>query len=196
MPITSLDQLDLNGTYTYADYLTWQVQERLELLRGKVFLMSPAPNLNHQRIVTKLTTFVSYHLLDHPCQVFVAPFDVRLPKLGTLPEDQVYNVVQPDICVICDDAKLDEQGCNGAPDLVIEVLSPGNTRKEMRQKFSLYEEAGVQEYWLVSPTDPSLIRYVRNEAGIFIGKQPLTDEDSVETDMLPGLVVDLARVFG
>lgn len=196
MPITDLSQLDLNGTYTYADYLTWRVKERLELLRGRISLMSPAPNLYHQKIVTKLSAFVTTHLHGSTCQPFVAPFDVRLPKLGSKPADEIYTVVQPDICVICDESKLDIQGCKGAPDLVVEVLSPGNTRKEMRDKYSLYEEAGVKEYWMVEPSHPSLTRYVLNEQGIFIGLQPLTDLDTLETAILPGFSVELGAVFG
>ncbi|MEM7654646.1 MAG: Uma2 family endonuclease [Bacteroidota bacterium] len=196
MPITELSQLDVHATYTYADYLTWQVKERLELFKGRISLMSPAPNMYHQKIVTKLSVFIGHYLLDKSCQAFVAPFDVRLPKRGSQPTDNIYTVVQPDICVICDESKLDVQGCNGAPDLMVEVLSPGNSRKEMREKYSLYEDAGVKEYWLVDPSHPSLTRYVLNEAGIFIGLQPLTDLDRVETDLLPGWSVELKQVFG
>lgn len=196
MAITDLSQLDLNGTYTYADYLTWQVTERIELLKGKIALMSPAPNLYHQRIVTRLSAFITTYLMGHHCQSFVAPFDVRLPKPGSPPEDQVYTVVQPDICMVCDEAKLDVQGCIGAPDLVVEVLSPGNTRREMRDKYSLYEEAGVKEYWLVDPAHPSLTRYVLNEQGIFIGLQPLTETETLETDLLPNWSLALKDVFG
>ncbi|MDV7396126.1 Uma2 family endonuclease, partial [Arthrospira platensis SPKY1] len=101
-----------------------------------------------------------------PCQVFHAPFDVRLPKKG---QPEVYTVVQPDLCVVCDQGKLDEKGCMGAPDLVVEILSPGNTHREMREKYEVYEEAGVKEYWLVSPWDKTVLVYVLNEEGIFIG---------------------------
>ncbi|MEO0897864.1 MAG: Uma2 family endonuclease [Bacteroidota bacterium] len=196
MPITQLSQLDLNRTYTYADYLTWQVKDRLELLRGKISLMSPAPNLNHQKIVGNLFIYIGQFLLKKPCHAFVAPFDVRLPRIDSSEGEAIYTVVQPDICVICDENKLDQQGCKGAPDLVVEVLSPGNTHKEMREKYGLYEEAGVHEYWLVDPTHLIVTRYIRNEEGIFIGKQPLTDQDTLDTPLLPGLTIDLKDVFG
>ena len=191
MAITHISQLDMNGVYTFRDYMSWQIQERLELLRGKIALMSPAPNVYHQKVVSNFHVLLGHFLFEDPCQTFVAPFDVRLPvKNGDRD-----TVVQPDICVVCDQSKLDEQVCNGAPDLVVEVLSPGNTRKEMREKFDLYEEAGVKEYWLVNPSDPSIIKYVRSEEEIFIGKQPLTDEDVLTTDLFPGLEIDLSRVF-
>ncbi len=195
MAITELDQLDLDKSYSYADYLTWRLQERLELLRGKIALMSPAPNLYHQKIVGKLHIFVGSFLLHQPCQVFVAPFDVRLPIGKHRSNEETYTVVQPDICVVCDDSKLDEQGCKGAPDLVVEVLSPGNTRREMRDKFTLYEEAGVKEYWMVDPTYQAVNRFLLNEEGIFIGKRPLTDQEILKTDLLPGLEIELAEVF-
>ncbi len=198
MPIRSLSQLDLNKTYTYADYLSWQIKDRIELLKGKIQLMSPAPNMQHQRISGKLFLRIGNHLRNQRCEVFSAPFDVRLPKKPQSGEEdtQVYTVVQPDLCVICDPHKLDEKGCIGAPELVIEILSPGNSHREMREKFTLYEEAGVLEYWIVSPMQSDLLRYVRNEEGVFIGKQPLTDQDQVETPLLPGLVVALGEVFG
>jgi Uma2 family endonuclease len=198
MPIRSLSELDLNQTYTYADYLSWQIKERIELLKGKIQLMSPAPNMQHQRISSNLHGILWTFLKAHHCQVFSAPFDVRLsPKSKPSSEDEkVYTVVQPDLCVICDPSKLDEKGCIGAPELVIEILSPGNSHREMREKFTLYEEAGVLEYWIVSPMQSDLLRYVRNEEGVFIGKQPLTNQDQVETPLLPGLVVELGEVFG
>ncbi|RMG69292.1 MAG: Uma2 family endonuclease [Bacteroidetes bacterium] len=195
MAVTHLSQLDLEKAYSYADYLTWQLQERLELLRGKIALMSPAPNLYHQKIVGKLHIFVGQFLLHRSCQVFVAPFDVRLPRQQQDSDEETFTVVQPDICVVCDEGKLDERGCKGAPDLVIEVLSPGNTRREMRDKFTLYEEAGVREYWLVDPANRVISRFLLDETGTFIGKRPLTDQEILETELLPGLQIELAEVF-
>ncbi len=196
MPITDLSQLDLNRTYTYADYLTWQLKERIELLRGRIALMSPIPNLNHQKIVGKLHIYIGHFLLGQTYQAFIAPFDVRLPSSNSQSEAQTYTVVQPDISIVCDPSKLDEKGCVGAPEIVIEVLSPGNTRREMREKYSLYEESGVLEYWLVNPAHPSLTKYIRNEAGVFIGKQPLTDQEDLATELLPGFSVELKKIFG
>ena len=133
--ITDINQLDFNKKYTYADYLTWQFKERVELIKGRLFRMSPAPNVKHQEIVGDIYGNLWSFLKNKPCRVFVAPFDVRLPNLDEN-NSKKYTVVQPDVTVICDASKLDEQGCNGAPDLVVEVLSPGNTAKEMNDKFS------------------------------------------------------------
>ena len=143
--ITSLDQLDLNKKYTYADYMSWQFQERVELIKGRIFKMAPAPNRKHQEISGNLVHFISTFLWKKKCKFYHAPFDVRLIKEGN------DTVVQPDICVVCDLSKLDKQGCNGAPDLVVEILSSGNNRKELKEKFLLYEINGVQEYWLINP---------------------------------------------
>lgn len=194
MPITSLDQLDLNQHYTYADYIKWELKERVELLRGKILPMSPAPNLEHQRISGSLF----YNLFDffkkESCHVFSAPFDVRLPVSRKKGEETT--VVQPDLCIICDENKLDEQGCIGAPDLIIEILSPGNSKKEMREKFDVYQEAGVREYWLVNPLDRVVIAYVLNDKGRFIGLAPVTEDDPLYAAIFPKLQIDLKEVFG
>lgn len=191
--ITQFSDLDPEGHYTYADYLLWQFQERVELIKGKIFKMSPAPNLTHQRASQSLNFILMGHFRKHQCQVFVAPFDVRLPvkdKKGCQS-----TVVQPDLCVICDESKLDEQGCNGAPDWIIEILSPGNSRFEMREKFRVYEEAGVREYWVVNPADRLVLPYVLNEAGQYFGLAPAGEEDQLRPHIFPDLVIDLKEVF-
>ena len=192
MPITDISQLDPEGKYTYADYLLWKFKDRVELIRGRLFKMTPAPNTVHQRIAGVLTATVVNFFKKQACQVFPAPFDVRLPKTG---QPDVYTVVQPDLCVVCDTSKLDEQGCVGAPDLVVEILSPGNTHREMREKYEVYEEAGVKEYWLVNPWDKIVLIYVLNDAGIFIGLQPLTEEQTLGSSLFPGLKIPLKEVF-
>ncbi|HVX51467.1 MAG TPA: Uma2 family endonuclease [Chitinophagaceae bacterium] len=150
--ITSLDQLDLTKEYTYADYLTWQFNDRVELIKGKIFKMSPAPLRSHQHISFALALQIGKHIENKTCEAYTAPFDVRLVnKRKSTPDNHVTSVVQPDICVICDKTKLDEKGCIGAPDWIIEILSPGNNKKEMKDKFDLYEENGVKEYWVVYP---------------------------------------------
>jgi Uma2 family endonuclease len=150
MEITSFDQLDSNATYSYADYLKWHFDERIELIKGKIFRMSPAPATRHQLYVGEIYRRLSNHLYRNSCKVFIAPFDVRLAPLKKTDSSKIYTVVQPDICVVCDPDKIDSKGCAGAPDLVVEVLSPGNTDKEMKEKFEIYEENGVKEYWLVA----------------------------------------------
>jgi Uma2 family endonuclease len=194
-PITRLDQLDPLGVYSYADYLKWQFDERVELFVGKLFPMA-APNRMHQRYVRRLSTLIDTHLTGKSCELYPAPFDVRLPDSLKKPrfDGDIYTVVQPDLCVICDPDKLDSRGCLGAPDLMVEILSPGNTKKEMNNKFRLYEEAGVREYWVVEPEDKFVLVYVLRE-GEFVGLRPCTDEYPLTSTVLPGLSIDLAAVF-
>jgi len=190
----TFEELDLNGTYTYADYLKWTFDERLEIIKGKIFPMS-APARIHQRISANLFGEIYLYLRNKKCEAYSAPFDVRLTPLKKNISEKVHTIVQPDICVICDLDKLDEKGCVGAPDLMIEILSPGNTRKEMREKYEVYEENGVKEYWLVEPQDKCVFVYVLNEAGKYIGLQPVTDEDILTSTVFPDLHIDLSRVF-
>jgi Uma2 family endonuclease len=190
--ITSLDQLDPNASYTYADYLLWQFSERVELLRGKIRKMA-APSMKHQRISIRFSRLVANALFKTPCQVFAAPFDVRLTR--TRNDRDVTTVVQPDLCVICDPSKLDERGCNGAPDLIIEILSPGNSRTEMKDKFELYQEAGVLEYWIVSPIEKTIQVFKLNENGIYIGLAPNVEGDLLTTPIVLNLELDVTEVF-
>ncbi|MBK9338696.1 MAG: Uma2 family endonuclease [Lewinellaceae bacterium] len=194
MVITSLDQLDLNGTYTYADYLLWQFEERVELLRGKIRRMV-APNRRHQGISGKIQYALTTALLHSSCKMYNAPFDVRLTRFSKTKNKDVTTVVQPDLCVICDPSKLDDRGCNGAPDLIVEILSPGNSRTEMKDKFELYQEAGVLEYWVVSPIENTIQIWKLNEQGIYIGLQPKVEGDIATTPIIPNLQVDVTEVF-
>lgn len=193
--VTDINQLDLNGTYTYADYLLWQFKERVELIKGKIFKMSPAPNTRHQVISTNLQGNLFIYLRDQPCKLFSAPFDVRLfdSKRSASANRDIYTVVQPDLCVICDSTKLDEKGCLGAPDLVIEILSPGNSQKEMYNKFLLYQECGVREYWLVDTDRSAVLLYILNESGKYIGLQPAIQV--LRSTIFPDLKIDLEKIF-
>lgn len=193
--ITDINQLDPNGSYTYADYMTWQFSEYIELIKGKIFRMSPAPAMRHQKISMRMTGLFYNALANKPCQLFAAPFDVRLYTKNKKTGKPTKTVVQPDLCVICDATKLDEQGCDGAPDLIVEILSPGNTKKEMRDKFDVYEDADVQEYWLVHPTEKNVIVYILNEQGKYVGSRPYTDEDLLTTSIIPALQMNLSEVF-
>lgn len=194
MAITSLDQLDPNGTYTYADYLLWQFTERVELLRGRIMKMS-APSRKHQGILTNLTISLGNALAKTTCKLYVAPFDVRLTRFSHLKNQDVTNVVQPDLCVICDPAKLDKRGCIGAPDLIVEILSPGNSRIEMRDKFDLYQENGVLEYWVVNPTECVIQVWKLNEQVFYIGLPPTVEGDILKTPIIPNLEVIVTDVF-
>src|SRR5882724_1109711 len=126
---SKVEEPDPSLSYSYADYLKWNFEERLELFRGKIFPLS-APNRKHQEISRDILVLAATFLKHQKCKVFAAPFDVRLPLKNRKKDNEVITVVQPDICVICDESKLDARGCCGAPDLVIEILSPGNTKKE------------------------------------------------------------------
>ncbi len=193
--ITNINQLDLEKKYSYADYLSWMFQEKLELIKGKVFKMSPAPSRKHQSISSNLHGLMWNAFKNNPCQLFAAPFDVRFfdKKKSSLDKD-IFTVVQPDLCIICDENKLDEKGCIGAPDLIIEILSSGNSNKEMKFKFDLYEEAEVLEYWIVNPENKTIFIYILKE-GKFIGMHPLIEEDTIQSPLFPQLDFKLEEIF-
>lgn len=180
--ITSLSQLDLNGSYSYSDYLLWKFKERVEIIKGKIMEMSPAPTRFHQRISMKLTIEFAKVFDNHACQLYAAPFDVRFPDEN----GKIKTVVQPDLCVICDQTKLDDKGCIGAPDLVVEILSPSNSKREMKDKYEIYQEQGVKEYWIVSPQDKTIFIYVL-ENGKYIGIQPVAEDEQVTSVVFPML---------
>lgn len=190
-PITDYAKLDLKGIYSYADYLNWHFKERVELIRGKVRKMSPAPNNNHQSILLEASTRFAQYFDNKPCRVYFAPFDVRLP-IAKPGKDTT--VVQPDLCVICDASKLDKLGCKGAPDLIIEVLSPGNSKHEMKTKFELYEESGVKEYWIIEPQTRMVLVYVL-ESGKYKGLKPFSEGEDIQCVLFPHLHIRVDDIF-
>lgn len=196
--ITELSQLDLNATYSYADYLTWQLEGTVELIKGKIMAMVPAPNVKHQRVARNLLRPIDNYLMQKSCEVFIAPFDIKLydSRKSKLSDNEVFSVVQPDLCVVCDKEKITEQGCSGAPDWVIEVLSPGNSKKEMQLKYALYQENGVTEYWLVYPYEQAVHQFVLDQDS---QKYQLiamfSVDDKVTPTLFPELQIDLADVF-
>ncbi len=142
--------------FSYEDYLTWKFKERIELIKGKIFKMSPGPAVTHQKISINLVSFFVKNRKPAPCQLFYAPIDVKLIgttfKKRNVADNEIFTVVQPDIIVVCDPEKLsDSRSINGAPEMVVEILSPGNTKTETKYKLDLYEENGVLEYWVVHP---------------------------------------------
>ncbi|MEI6709245.1 MAG: Uma2 family endonuclease [Methylococcales bacterium] len=177
--ISHLDQLDLNQSYNYADYLTWQLKETVELIKGKIMLMSPAPNVRHQDISSNLMGYLLPFFKYKECRVYAAPFDVRLyeRKKSLLKKQEITTVVQPDLCVICQPELLDKQGCNGAPDWIIEILSKGNSTREVHIKYQLYQESGVTEYWMVFPEHQTIHQFVLNEQQTYQLKQMYTNDD-------------------
>jgi len=195
--ITELSQLDLNRTYSYADYITWKFDDALELIKGKVMLMSPAPNVYHQDIATNLTALLHNFFKDKKCRVYVAPFDVRLydRKKSILASQDIHTVVQPDLCVICQPEILDKQGCNGAPDWIIEILSKGTAKRDITIKYELYQQSGVSEYWLVYPEEQTVHQFVLDENGCYQLKQMYTEGDIARPQLFPELGVELTEVF-
>lgn len=192
-----IEEPDLSGSYTYAEYLTWQWTEMAELIRGKIYKMSPAPSSTHQKVLGGLFLQIGNFLKGRKCQLFVAPFDVRLPSPKKGREDRdIITVVQPDLCVICDPAKIDERGCLGAPDWIIEILSPHTSKKDLREKFDVYEEAGVKEYWVVYPQEQTVLVYFLGPDGKYSGLlKPYVQTDLVTSHVLPELTMNLAEVF-
>lgn len=194
-PITDLSQLDLSKTYTYADYLTWGFTELVELVRGQVRLMSPAPRRAHQEVVRNLTTLVDTFLEERTCKVYPAPFDVRLTTSGPNGNAQITTVVQPDLCVVCDPQKLDELGCLGAPDWIVEILSPSTALYDTKTKFDLYEDSGVTEYWIVFPGEKSVAAYVLDENGRYQLQGTYYTPGFIPVRTLPSLQLAWERVF-
>ncbi|HAH55559.1 MAG TPA: Uma2 family endonuclease [Flavobacterium sp.] len=193
--ITNIKQLDLKGSYTYADYLLWQFKERVELIKGKILKMSPAPSRKHQDISWDLIREIDRVFRNKECKMYAAPFDVRLVNFKeSTADNQIITVVQPDLCVICDEKKLDEKGCIGAPDLIIEILSPGNSKREMNIKFDLYEENKVKEYWIVNPTDETIFIYVL-ENDKYIGIKPLIFDSKLQSPTFPNLKFAVKKIF-
>ncbi len=196
--ITQLSQLDLNASYSYADYLTWQLDETVELIKGKIMMMSPAPNVKHQSISWQLSGLLFNHFKRLSCHAFAAPFDVRLydRQKSLKADEEIYTVIQPDLCVICDKEKLTEQGCLGSPDWIIEILSKGNSKKEMQIKYQLYQENGVKEYWLVYPYEQAVHQFVLDES---TEKYQLinmfAEEDIARPHIFPDFEIDLREVF-
>ena len=195
-PITSISQLDPTAQYTYADYLLWQFSERVELIKG-YFLQMAAPSSRHQNTVTNFTRILSTFFRKTNCKIYVAPFDVRFyDKQKSLKADKdIYTVVQPDLCIICDKSKIDERGCLGAPDWIIEILSPGNSKKEVQKKYALYEECGVKEYWIIYPNEQTLFQFVLGNDDKYRLHKMFAEDDLVPSYLFPDLIVDLKEAF-
>lgn len=191
--ITELSQLDLTQHYTYADYLTWQFEERVELLWGKVFPMA-APKRLHQDASRNLEFELVTYLKDKSCKVYNAPFDVRLPVPNPRKRGSVETVVQPDICVVCDMAKLDDAGCIGAPDWIIEITSPGTMKKDFNEKFVLYEQVGVREYWIVVPGDKVVYVFALQQ-GVFEQIGIYEKAGPIASYLFPDLQVEHTDIF-
>jgi Uma2 family endonuclease len=187
--------LDPQKRYTYADYMTWLDDKRRELVNGFIRMMSPAPAPWHQKTNLKLSSRLLRFIEKNKgkCEIFTAPFDVRLPKNGEKEHAEIYTVVQPDICIVCDPAKIDERGCLGAPDFIAEIQSPSTARYDLTEKFTLYESVGVREYWVVFP--PNAIQVFLLQPDGKYDKGTVYDEGKVPVHIFDGLKIDLKDIF-
>jgi Uma2 family endonuclease len=189
--------LNLDKRYTYADYLTWMDDVRRELIEGFIKLL-PAPRAAHakvgHRISWQLETIIRKNSCR--CEVFPAPFDVRLPKNGERADDKIYTVVQPDISVVCDTSKIDEYGCCGAPDMIVEILSPSTFKRDLHEKFTLYESSGVKEYWVVHHKDMTVQAFLLQENGKYDDGTLYERKGKVPVHIFNGCTIDLEDIFG
>ena len=180
--------------YTFADYLKWNDGKRYELIDGQVYILAPAPSPEHHRISGELYRQISNYLLDKDCQVFAAPFDVRLPE-GEERDEEILTIVQPDILVVCDKSKLDQRGLKGAPDMVIEIVSPSTAGRDRGVKRDLYERNGVREYWLVDYSNKTIEVYLLNKGNSYGKPVVYSAEEKVPVNIFEGLEIELSLVF-
>lgn len=176
-------------TYTYADYQKW-TDDRYEIIDGTPYLMSPGPNRIHQLISMELSGQFYNYLKEKNCEVYAAPFDVRLPEGGEK-EDDIKNVVQPDIIVVCDKAKLDDKGCLGSPDLIMEIVSPSTASIDYIKKLDLYEKSGVREYWIIHPVDKIIMIYKTVEKGKYGRPEIYKIDEKIKVGIFDDLVISL-----
>jgi Uma2 family endonuclease len=189
-----VEEPDHSLTYTYADYMASKFKERLGLFRGKIFKMG-TPNMNHQVVGGHLYNQFHNYLKGKTCRVFIAAFDVRLPVKNRKKDNEITTVVQPDICIFCDPAKLDDRGACGAPDLAIETLSPGNRKEELRMKYEVYEEAGVKEYWITDPAKKAVLVFLLQPDGKFSAPDIFSGRDQLAAQCAPGLKFNINEIF-
>lgn len=185
--------VDYGKIYTYADYMNFEFEEMVEIIRGKLFRMSPAPRTSHQAVVGNLYRDIANFLKKQRCKAFISPYDVILP-IKNLKRDKATTVVQPDIVVVCNPDIIEEAGCFGVPDFLIEVLSPFNSRKDLRDKYSVYEEAGVKEYWIVMPKE-ELVEVFLLVDEKYKRIQTYVKSDTITPYTIPDLTIDLTEIF-
>jgi len=188
-------KLDIDKKYSYADYLTWSDDERWELIDGIPYNMSPAPIPNHQRISVELVRQIANYLIDKTCEVFDSPLDVRFPKGKKKNDKEIFDVVQPDIIVVCDEDKIDDKGCSGAPDIVIEILSPSTASRDVIKKRMLYEKNKVKQYWIVDPSEKEIYIYILQDNGKYGDPEIYKKSDKIKVEGFDGLEIDLSLVF-
>jgi len=196
--IYDINQLDLSKQYTYKDYLLWRFKERVELIKGWIYKMSPAPKRKHQKISGNIFGYIWNFIKssEKTCQIYDTPFDVRLIK-NKGNTNEITTVVQPDICIICDKSKLDDYGCIGAPDLIVEILSLSTSKKDYGVKFDLYQENDVKEYWIVNPELHTIEVYtlIKGKYQLFKEFQETEKVKAATSVLFPKLKINLNEVF-
>jgi Uma2 family endonuclease len=180
--------------YRYKDYMNWSEAERWEIIDGVPYSMSPAPSRKHQKISGELFASMHNYLRGKSCEVYSAPFDVRL-NINDEEDEDITNVVQPDISVICDSMKLDDKGCKGSPDLIMEIVSPSTLKRDLKEKFYLYERAGVREYWIVYPEEKTIVLYRLNESLKYGRPEVYSEEDKIKVGIFESLEINLNEIF-
>ncbi len=191
----ALPEFKVEDRFTYADYLTWDDDQRWELIDGEAFCISPVPNRLHQKWLGELHRQFANYLEERQCEVYLAPFDVRLQDLPGASDEGTLTVVQPDIMVVCDLDKLDDRGIKGAPDLVVEIISPSTAKRDITVKHQLYQRYGVKEYWLLYPNDRTLLVYKLSEEGRYSQPMVFGEGDIVPVPLLGDLFIDMGKVF-
>ena len=179
--------------YTFADCLTWGEDDRIEIIDGEAAMMAP-PTTAHQLISGEIFRQLANYLEGKKCRAIPAPFAVRLfEKDGEAPED-VNTVVEPDISIVCDSSKLDKHGCKGAPDMVVEILSPSTQRHDRLVKLGLYQRAGVREYWIVNPEDQT-VQVLTLSNGLLLPHEVYDHQGVAKVNVLDGCFIELSKVF-
>ena len=179
--------------YTFADALTWGEDERIELMDGEAVMMAP-PLRVHQEILMALSRQIANFLDGKQCKVYPAPFAVRLFEEDDDTSEDVDTMLEPDITVVCDPDKLDKYGCKGAPDMVIEILSPSTRRHDLAVKYQLYQRAGVREYWIVDP-DTKIVQVFKLEDGLYNAPDVFLAGSMAPVSIWEDFSIDLSQVF-
>ena len=192
--IASEPSVSYRKEYRYEDYLKFDMDYMVELIKGRIFKMSPSPNSFHQEIAGELYLYFGNYLKGKDCKVYIAPFDVVLPIQNKKNKLKNNTVIQPDLVILCDKSMIDKAGCFGVPDLLIEILSPHTKKKDIKYKFDLYEEVGVGEYWVVMP-EQNILQVFLHEDDKYQLRGSYTEEDTISPTLFPDLLVDLSEVF-
>jgi Uma2 family endonuclease len=190
-----LPRLKPDEKFTYADYLAWPDEERWELIEGEAYNMSPGPGTTHQTLTGTIFRKISDFLEGKKCRVFLSPLDVRLKECPADSDEDIFTVVQPDLLVVCDRSKIDARGINGAPDLVVEILSESTAYKDQTKKLALYEKHGVREYWIVNPGAKYILIYRAADNGLFDKPEYCRSGDIITSAVLEGFSAACDDIF-